>query len=76
MHKSQQTARQQKIERPVCPRCNALMWIARIEPDEPGHDRRTCGVSRDGAIIFADLIGKLDTLRVACDTEKNSGSLP
>jgi len=33
-------------------------------------------VSREGAIIFADLTGKLDTLRVACDTEKNSGSLP
>jgi len=31
---------------------------------------------RDGAIIFADLIGKLDMLRVACDREKNSGSLP
>jgi transcription elongation factor Elf1 len=41
MHKSQQTARQQKIERPMCPRCGARMWIARIEPDEPGRDRRT-----------------------------------
>jgi transposase-like protein len=41
MRKSQQAAPQQKIERPVCPRCKALMWIARIEPDEPGHDRRT-----------------------------------
>ena len=29
---------------------------------------------RDGAIIFGDLIGKL-LLRVACDREKNSGSL-
>jgi hypothetical protein len=25
------------------------------------------GNARDGAIIFADLIGKLDLLRVACD---------
>jgi len=27
-------------------------------------------------VVFADLIGKLDMLRVACDREKNSGSLP
>jgi transposase-like protein len=34
----------QKIEissRPTCPVCGTRMWIARIEPDEPGHDRRT-----------------------------------
>jgi transposase-like protein len=41
MRKSQQTAHQQKIERPTCPRCGAMMWIARIEPDKPDHDRRT-----------------------------------
>ena len=29
------------IERPQCPRCSTRMWLARIEPDEPGHDRRT-----------------------------------
>jgi hypothetical protein len=28
---------------------------------------------RDGAIIFSDLIGKLDVLRVACDTCKRDG---
>jgi hypothetical protein len=27
--------------RPQCPTCGARMWIARIEPDEPGYDRRT-----------------------------------
>jgi hypothetical protein len=26
---------------------------------------------RDGAIIFGDLIGKLDLLRVACDNERH-----
>jgi hypothetical protein len=31
----------QSIQRPECPACAALMWLARIEPDEPGHDRRT-----------------------------------
>jgi hypothetical protein len=26
---------------PQCPACGTLMWLARIEPDEPDHDRRT-----------------------------------
>ena len=29
------------IERPLCPECGSLMWLARIMPDEPGHDLRT-----------------------------------
>ena len=29
------------IARPNCTRCGAAMWLARIEPDEPDHDRRT-----------------------------------
>ena len=29
---------------------------------------------RDGAIIFADLTGKLDVLRVACDSCSRTGS--
>lgn len=41
MRKSQQSPSQQHIDRPMCPRCGAQMWIARIEPDEPDHDRRT-----------------------------------
>jgi hypothetical protein len=31
----------QSIQRPECPACGAPMWLARIEPDEPDHDRRT-----------------------------------
>jgi hypothetical protein len=31
---------------------------------------------RDGAIIFADLIGKLDALVVACDKCGRSGRYP
>jgi transposase-like protein len=27
--------------RPRCPNCGTPMWLARIEPDEPNHDRRT-----------------------------------
>jgi len=29
------------IERPTCPKCSSLMWLARIMPDEPGCDQRT-----------------------------------
>jgi hypothetical protein len=28
-------------ERPSCPKCGTQMWLATIEPDRPGHDRRT-----------------------------------
>jgi ribosomal protein S27AE len=27
--------------RPECPKCAAQMYLARIDPDEPGFDRRT-----------------------------------
>ena len=40
--------RREKIARPTililhpnCPNCGARMWLARVEPDEPDHDRRT-----------------------------------
>jgi hypothetical protein len=26
---------------PTCPKCGATMWLVRIEPDAPGHDKRT-----------------------------------
>jgi hypothetical protein len=26
---------------PTCEKCGAKMWLARIEPDAPGHDKRT-----------------------------------
>ena len=29
------------IERPPCPKCGALMWLTRVEPDKPDHDTRT-----------------------------------
>lgn len=30
-----------QTQRPTCPRCSARMSMTRIEPDEPGIDRRT-----------------------------------
>ena len=27
--------------RPDCPQCSAQMYLARIEPEKPGHDLRT-----------------------------------
>jgi hypothetical protein len=29
------------IDRPRCPNCRSQMWLDRIEPDVPDHDRRT-----------------------------------
>jgi ribosomal protein S27AE len=39
------TAYSDAIKRPPCPQCGSTMLLARIEPDKPGHDRRTfqCG---------------------------------
>jgi hypothetical protein len=34
------------IDRPVCANCGWTMWIARIEPHEPGYDRRTLKCQR------------------------------
>jgi len=28
-------------EHPTCTACGAPMWLARIEPDRPDHDKRT-----------------------------------
>lgn len=36
------------IERPRCAKCGTLMMLATIEPDEPGHDRRTFECSNCG----------------------------
>ena len=40
-----------EIEHPDCANCGAPMWLIRVEPDEPDHDRRTfecqaCGNSK------------------------------
>ena len=29
------------FEHPKCSACGAPMWLARIEPDRPDHDKRT-----------------------------------
>jgi tRNA(Ile2) C34 agmatinyltransferase TiaS len=29
------------LDLPICPRCGARMWLSRIEPEEPGRDKRT-----------------------------------
>jgi hypothetical protein len=30
-----------EIIHPTCAKCGAPMWLTRIEPDEPGFERRT-----------------------------------
>jgi predicted nucleic-acid-binding Zn-ribbon protein len=29
------------LDLPICPKCGTRMWLSRIEPDEPGCDKRT-----------------------------------
>jgi hypothetical protein len=29
------------VELPSCPLCGRKMWLSRIEPEKPDHDRRT-----------------------------------
>jgi len=41
MQKSVEFLRLQQMKRPRCAKCNAHMWLIRIEPDEPCYDRRT-----------------------------------
>ena len=31
----------ESIDRPYCPRCGSKMWLARVSPDEKGHEWRT-----------------------------------
>jgi hypothetical protein len=31
----------QDVEHPNCPKCGTPMWLARIEPEKPHHDKRT-----------------------------------
>ena len=45
------------IERPPCPKCGSLMWLARITPEGPDHDRRTfdcpvCNTSETAVVKF------------------------
>jgi hypothetical protein len=46
-----------EIVHPVCARCGAPMWLTRIEPDEPGCEKRTfecqvCGDTTSDLIKF------------------------
>lgn len=36
--------------KPKCPACGTEMWLTRIEPDEPGFERRLFECSSCGAI--------------------------
>jgi len=41
MRKHEILPQQRIIGRPFCELCKSQMWLACIEPDEPGYDRRT-----------------------------------
>jgi hypothetical protein len=40
MRKHEILPQQRIIGRPFCEQCKSQMWLACIEPDEPGHDKR------------------------------------
>lgn len=35
------TPQTEAIVRPLCSKCGAKTWLSRIEPDSPGHEKRT-----------------------------------
>ena len=41
MRKDQNLPQQRMIGRPFCEFCKAQLWLACIEPDKPGYDKRT-----------------------------------
>ena len=41
MHQFQSILHSQDIVHPTCAKCGAPMWLTRIEPDEPGWEKRT-----------------------------------
>ncbi len=41
MRQSQSIPYAQDIVHPTCAKCGAPMWLTRIEPDEPGSEKRT-----------------------------------
>lgn len=41
MRQSKITLSKYDIPTPKCPKCGSQMWMARIEPDLPDHDKRT-----------------------------------
>ena len=41
MRESLNFLRFQEIKRAKCAQCDAYMWLTRVEPDEPGYDKRT-----------------------------------
>jgi hypothetical protein len=53
MRQSHYTAAQPGIDHPPCPKCGTHMWLARIEPDKPGHDLRRfeCPACNDSICI-------------------------
>ena len=46
------------IERPWCAACEVPMWLARIQPDRPGYDKRTfeCPVCHDAMVVVVKYI--------------------
>ena len=40
-----------EVVHPTCETCGAPMWLTRIEPDKPDHDRRTFECKACGHLV-------------------------
>lgn len=55
------------IEHPKCTACGVSMWLTRIEPDKPDHDKRTSLIHSTRKSTFAIRAGPLVNV---CDSER------
>ena len=39
------------LSQPTCPQCDTRMWLVRIEPDEPDHDKRIFECPRGEKVV-------------------------
>ena len=63
-----------EIEHPLCDRCQVPMWLARIEPDKPDHQKRTFECPACDAVIievvkYKGPTGQALTISVVCSSE-------
>ena len=60
MRKHEILPQQRIIGRPFCELCKSQMWLACIEPDEPGHDKRVVRIVAQEVVEQADGFPEID----------------
>jgi hypothetical protein len=51
------------IEHPKCTACGVSMWLTRIEPDKPDHDKRTFECQACGSTTTA-IVNRMSPARI------------